>query len=120
LTGHATRMTQLQLLTTCLRLMQQSKKQLISTTNIQTKHLIVITGDHECGGLDNWISQLLAMLQLSKFLKYQTMSYDEFDDIVASWRENPDGSHTFQMALDKAQRSIWSWAMTAHRSYTSN
>jgi alkaline phosphatase len=63
--------------------------------------LIVITGDHECGGLTIGFSAT-GYATAFEILKYQTMSYDEFDDIVASWRENPDG-HTFQMALDKAK-----------------
>jgi alkaline phosphatase len=59
--------------------------------------LIVVTGDHECGGLTLGFA---ATHYESAFdiLKYQNVSYEVFASKVYSWAEN--GNVTFQMALD--------------------
>ena len=58
--------------------------------------LIVITGDHECGGLTIGFSGT-NYETVFDILKYQTESYDEFDDKVAEWIEA--GNVTFEEAL---------------------
>ena len=60
--------------------------------------LIVITGDHECGGLSLGFAST-GYESAFELLKYQTISYDLFTAKVRSWK----GAVSFDMALDSIE-----------------
>jgi len=65
--------------------------------------LIVITGDHECGGLTLGFSAT-GYETAFNLLKYQKASYVEFTGKVAGWAA--EGSMTFEAALEEAKKDF--------------
>ncbi len=62
--------------------------------------LIIVTGDHECGGLTEGFATTEKQTWFAT-LKHQSLSYIEFASKVSAWRTA--GDVTFDMALDSAQ-----------------
>jgi len=65
--------------------------------------LIIVTGDHECGGLTLGFAAT-GYGTAFDLLKYQNMSFVEFEKIVRSWREKDE--ITFQQALLEVQKAF--------------
>ena len=81
-------MMQLQLLQILLQWMRQWEKLLIFITSIQTKLLILVTGDHETGGLTIGFAGTDYDTFLAN-ISNQKISYAKFDsDYVAAYKEN--------------------------------
>ncbi|MCG8410312.1 MAG: alkaline phosphatase [Bacteroidales bacterium] len=75
--------------------------------NFYKKHpnetLIVVTGDHECGGLTLGYSSTGYQTAFN-LLQYQSMSYVEFENKVRNWAKTKNA--TFQTALNQAQAAF--------------
>ncbi len=65
--------------------------------------LIVITGDHECGGLTLGFAST-AYQTAFDLLKYQNMSFVQFQSIVKEWKSN--GNMTFTQALEEVEKAF--------------
>lgn len=62
--------------------------------------LIVVTGDHECGGLALGFANT-GYETAFEILKYQKMSYEKFEEKVYEWIETEGDAFTFDVALNR-------------------
>ncbi len=67
--------------------------------------LIVVTGDHECGGLTLGFANTEYETAF-EILKYQKMSYEKFTEKVYEWMEAEGDAFTFEVALQRIEDSF--------------
>jgi alkaline phosphatase len=67
--------------------------------------LIIVTGDHECGGLALGFANT-AYETAFDILKYQKLSYEKFTEKVYEWIETQGDAFTFEVALEKIKENF--------------
>lgn len=68
--------------------------------NHKEETLIVLTGDHECGGLSIGFANT-GYNNIFDILKYQKVSYQAFSEMVSEWKDS--GNMTFEKAMEKCK-----------------
>ncbi len=67
--------------------------------------LIVVTGDHECGGLTLGYANTEYDTAF-EILKYQKMSYEKFEEKLEEWIETEGDAFTFDVALQRIKNNF--------------